>query len=458
MSQVAPTGQVAQLSIARELSVQVLVIGAGPAGVAAAIAAARRGCQTLLVERHGAAGGAMALGLNLTPVGFEPFKYWTTATDPAGWAVQGIARQLYDRMIDQRAVVKPVWDAETCKWQLDQMLTAAGVQVLFHASCVDAVMQGDRVTGAIVATRAGLWRVQAAVCIDCSGDGELFAKTGAAFEMGRPDDGRPQPMAMVAMVGGLNLPLRPDASMAEWMAHSKALVAPVLEAAWQSGRIAPTFAGILFPRVVRGGVLPGHAWARWLPQWADPTDPEAVAHAEIAARETLQHIVDILRAEVPGCENVAVLQTSAEVWSRGSRRLIGQEQLHHDDIAANRRQAGGIAHGCGFLEVHSATPGDPRPEKGFAWQSPASLIAAEVDYDISYGCLLPQSVDGLLVAGRCLSATHLAQSSARMQITCMATGEAAGAAAALAVRDCVAAAAVSVPLLRADLVAGGAKI
>lgn len=440
------------------LQCDVLVVGGGPAGVMAAIAAARRGHRVLLVERYGAAGGAMTLGMNLTPCGFEAFHLWTTPTDPASWLVQGLPRQLHDRMARLDAIRKPVWDPETCKWQLDEMLAEAGVRLLYHAVCVEALRDGDRVTGAVLATRAGLWRVQCRVAIDASGDGVLLAAAGAAFDVGRESDGKPQPSCLGVMLGGLDLGLDPGASYGQWMAQTKARVAPHLEAAWQSGRIPPVFAGIWFPRVVRGGVLPDQAWSRLVPQWLDPNDPHAASQAETQARQILHQVVDFLRAEVPGFQRAVVLQTSLAVWPRESRRLRGVTRLEVEDVRENRRSDQGIAHGTGFLEAHAATPGDPRPEQGVAWNSAESLIDRDVDYDIPYGCLVPERIDGLLAAGRCLSSSHLAQSSARMQITCMAMGEAAGTAAALGIERSWQPREVPVDLLRTELVRAGARV
>ncbi len=400
----------------------------------------------------------MTQGLNLTPVGFEPFKYWAQNRDPEGFAVQGIARELFDAMVRLQAVLKPVWDAETCKYLLDRMISAAGVQVLYHAMCLDVIMQGDRVTGALLATRAGLWRVQAQRVIDCSGDGEVFAKAGAAFDIGRESDGRPQPMALVAMLGGLDLPVGRSDAFGAWMASTRDLVAPRLDAAWLAGKIPPVFAGIFFPRVVRGGILGDQAWSRLVPIWADPTDPIAVSEAQVTARENLFNIVEFLRNEVPGFARAAVLQTSTEAWARESRRLRGLARLSEEDVRENRRQDSSIGHGCGFLEAHSATPGDPRAEQGYEWIRQTSLADADVQYDIAYGCLVPERIEGLLVAGRCLSATHMAQSSARMQITCMAMGQAAGTAAALGIANGWMPAEVPIRPLQDDLRHQGAKL
>jgi len=437
---------------------EVLVIGGGPAGIAASIAAARRGAKVLLVERFGSAGGTFSQGLALTPVGFEPFKYWTTETDPEGWAVQGIARELHDRLVAEEAVCKPVWDVETYKWVADRMLVEAGVDVLFHARFADVIRDGDRVTGAILATKRGLERVRADVTIDCSGDGDVFAAAGCAFDMGRPEDGRPQPATLASIFANVRMPYTPEMSYAEMMAVSQTHIGPLLREGVLSGELPAIFVGIFFPRVVRGRVLRDQLWCRLVQYWGDPTDPRALSRGEIASREAIFAVHDYLRRKVAGFEASALVQTSTQTWPREARRLQGLSTLHEDDVRSNARFDDGIAHGTCFLEVHSATPGDPNAEKGFAWDLEASLYYKDIDYDIRYGCLLPADVGGLLVAGRNISATHLAQSSSRMQITCMALGEAAGTAASLAVRDAVDARELDLAVLREALRARGARV
>ncbi len=436
----------------------VLVIGAGPAGVAAAISASRAGARTLLVERYGAAGGAFSMGLALTPVGYEPFKYWATSTDPDGWAVQGIARELFDRMVAEDAVCKPVWDVETCKWVMDRLLVDAGVDILFHCRFIDVVRSGARVTGAALATKRGRLEVAAKVTIDCSGDGDVFDAAGCAFDVGREEDGKPQPMLLASIFGNVHLPYTPEMTYPEMMGWSQQNVSPLLDAAWQRGDIPPVMLGIMFPRVVRGGILRDQVWCRLVQHWCDPTDPRAISWAEIETRDGLRKVHDWMRANVPGFENSALLQTSAQTWPREARRLRGVYTLTEDDVRADRKSDLGIAKGTCFLEAHSATPGDPRQEKGLDWKSRESLIWKDVDYDIPYGALVPVDADGILVAGRCISATHIAQSSARMQATSMALGEAAGLAAVLCADQDVAPRDLDVAALRNRLRGQGARV
>ncbi len=414
-----------------ECAWDVVVIGAGPAGVGAALAAAETGATTLLVERYGAPGGCMALGLALTPVGFESFNRWTTPTDPDGWKVQGVARKLHDRCEALGGVVKPVWDPEVYKWVVDQMLGEAGVRVLYHATAVDTHMEGDRVVGVTLAAREGLIRVDASIVVDCSGDGDVLVRAGAKFELGRPDDGLLQPMALAGIFGGLSLGGVAGTPYPQLMEYSMKHVAAPLQAAVDAGEVAPVMSGYWFPRVVRGRVLLDQAWTRLALLWGDPTQSDVLSAGEIEARRVLHQVHGWLRENVRGFERSYVSHVSAQVWPRESRRLVGVETVDEAAVRGNVRRDDGIAKGTCFLEVRSPIPGSTGAEEGLEWDEDASLFDADVEYDIPYGALLPAGVDGLLVAGRCQSSTHVAHGSTRMQITVMACGEAAGTAAAL---------------------------
>jgi hypothetical protein len=436
----------------------VIVAGAGPAGVAAAVAAGRQGAKTLLVERYGCAGGAMTLGLALTPVGFEPFKYWCDDTDPEKWKVQGIPRDVYDRCMAMDGVVKPVWDPEVFKIVIDRMLQEAGVKILFHAMAVDTLMEGDRVVGLVLAAREGLVKVEAPVVVDCTGDGDVFAKAGAAFDFGRAGDNRPQPMAVSCIFGGVDLGLSPEMPYALMMASTMASVTEPVAAAVESGALPPILTGYWFPRVVRGRVLLDQMWTRLVQAWGDPNVTTVMSDAELSGRDTVHRVHDWLKENVPGFGRSYLSHMSWQMWPRESRRLRGLQKVTAQHVRDNKLRDDGIGKGTCFFEVRNATPGEIGAEDGLDWDQVDSLFFADIEYDIPYGALVPQKVDGLLVAGRCMSVTHIAQGSSRMQITSMATGEAAGTAAALAAAGKMQPREVPIETLRETLRKGGAIV
>ncbi|MSP90616.1 MAG: FAD-dependent oxidoreductase [Myxococcales bacterium] len=440
-----------------DIRCDVLVVGAGPAGFGAALAARRNGCDVVLAERLARVGGTLTHGLALTPVGYEPFRHWLAATDPAGWLVQGIARELHDRLLRAGGVCKPVWDPEMYAWLVETMLAEAGVRLLLHAGCVDAVHEGDRVVGAVLALRSGLTTVRADICIDASGDGDLFARAGCAFEVGREADARPQPMTTASVFGNLRLDWGGATTYADMMAWGRDELAIRLTEGRAKGELPPIFVGNLFPYFAGGRIVRSQVWCRMVQSWRNPLDADDATLAEVEGRAQLQTIVAWMRTHLPGFEDAALIQSSM-AWPRESRRLRGVATLRETDVAGNVRRDDGIARGACFLEVHSATPGDPEAERGYAWSAAKARFSEDVDYDIAYGCLVPERIDGLLVAGRCLSATHIAHGSARMQATAMALGQAAGTAAALAQQGRVEPRAVDVARLRDRLRHVGARV
>ena len=435
----------------------VVVVGAGPAGVGAAVAAAREGARTLLVERLSCAGGGMSVGMALTPVGFESFVHWAEDTDPDTWKVQGVARRLFDRCNALGAVRKPVWDPEVCRWQLDELLAEAGVSVLFHAACIDVLRDGDRVSGVVLAAREGLVEVAAGLVIDCSGDGDVIVQAGAAFDFGRDEDHLPQPMALSAIFGGVQLPYPPDLPYLHMMGMSWPLISEAMDAASKAGELPPIMAGFWFPRVVQGRVLLDQLWTRLVPIWGDPTSSSDLSAGEVRARAILHEVHAWLKANNPAFSGSYVSHASP-VWARESRRLKGLATLEEADIASDRRRDDGIAKGTCFLELRNPVPGQVGAEPGFEWDGQRCLYGKDIEYDIPYGSLVPEAVDGLLVAGRCMSVSHVAQGSTRMQITSMACGEAAGVAAAMATEQGRQPRDLEVASLRARLRRAGAVV
>lgn len=428
---------------AREIPVEgeydVIVVGGGPAGVGAAIAAARNGAQTLLMERFGALGGMATTGL---------LQGWLYLTVSGGGerTVAGILQELIDRgqaggwCRDSGSVA--VFNAEALKRELDILAAEAGVDVLFHAFAADAVSEDGRVAGVVAATKQGPWAFLGRVTIDCTGDGDIAAWAGADYEMGRPLDGLCQPVTLMAFVAGLDMERvadyrRQDPRMKNMLAR-----------AVQAGDMDP------FETVMHGiqpdPLLPGYAYLNDTAiRRVDATNPRDMTRAEVEGRKQAHQLVQVFRKYLPGGEDAVLVATAATVGVRESRRIMGDYVLDVHDVLNCRKFADGIARNAFMIDVHD-------PEGGGNWNS--RFLPRGGWHHIPYRCLLPRGLENILVAGRCVSATHEALASIRVMAQCIAMGQAAGTAAALACAAGVSPRQVDVAELQDTLRAQGAIV
>lgn len=386
----------------------VAVVGGGSAGCAAAIAAARSGARTLLIEAAGFLGGTGAAVLD-TFYGFY-------APGRADRVVGGIGWELCERLFRwEQAFERPntygagtgvTYEPEALKLAWDELTDEAGVRTLLHATVSQVVMDGDRITEVVAETKAGSARIAAAVFVDASGDAELAWRAGAALE--RPDgDQRVQPLTATFRLGNVDLDATP----------TKELHRLMREAAGEFD--LPRTEGSAHRTVLPGVVHTNMTRVSDV----NPLDPWQLSAAEREGRRQVREYARFLKAKVPGYADSYLLSVSTRIGVRESRRLIGQYVLTRDDVLSGRRFPDEIAQ-CGApIEDHAA--GSSTIWKYVGGEPTGST------YGIPYRCLLPVGIDGLLVAGRCLSATHDAHASVRSMAQCMATGQAAGAAAAL---------------------------
>jgi glycine/D-amino acid oxidase-like deaminating enzyme len=404
--------------------VDVLVIGGGPAGVGAAISAARAGQRVLLAEHYGFLGGAHAsgeigtfCGLYGTITGYDlpsfigrgincdllaALRGVTTGTRPQA-ATTGPQRW-YNTYIE---VYDPFW-LRLC---LDRLVAAAGVEVLLHATALDAITSGDRVEGALFATKAGIVAVRATVVIDASGDADLVARAGGGFRMGE-DGTLMHPSMMFRMFGVDTQRLRyiSWAQIAELMRENGERYGLNR---FYPGVFLGTREGEVLLNVTKitqqgGGDL-------------NPLDPWQRSWAEQQGREQCALYEQFFREQVPGFERARINVTAAAVAVRETRLIEGEYRLRGDDVFSGRKFADGIAYSAWPMEKMEGTTAQLR------WIDDGLL------YEVPYRCLIPQKLDGILVAGRCLSAERAAHASARTWAICMDMGEAAGLAAAQAV-------------------------
>ena len=416
----------------------VVVLGGGPAGIAAATSAARGGCATLLVERYGFLGG---MG---TAAGVTNFcGLHANVHGEIRRVVHGVADDLLERIARQGGLREPhtffedriaaqAYDNAAYKIAADGLLASSGAKLLFHALAV-----GFLENSLLIETKSGRGAIRARVFIDCSGDGDLAAWAGAPFEKG---DGRGNMLYPSTMfrVNGV------DAKRAGRLWER------IGELMAQSGRRFPRKGAIVRPQP--------HdiEWRVNVTQLANPdgtaidgTSAEQLTRGELEGRRQAAEFFDFLRATAPGFENAYILDIAPQIGIRETRRVTGEYQLDESDVL-----------GCASFEDTIGVNGWPVEEhvRGeVLWRLPEIPQSRGFNH-LPYRMLLPLGVDNLLVAGRCASMTHAGQSAARVSGACFVMGQAAGTAAALALKSGKRCRDLSVAELQAVLARDGAYL
>ncbi|MGH3749748.1 MAG: FAD-dependent oxidoreductase, partial [Micromonosporaceae bacterium] len=336
------------------------------------------------------------------------------------------------------------FEPEAVKLVAEQMCLEAGVELLFHTFAVDVRIEGGAVTGVVCASKGGLALQPASVVVDCSADADVAAAAGAPFEHGRESDGLTQPMTTFFRVRGVD-----DESVTNYVQDHPEDFRPyasIVARAREQGRFPAPRRGIGLYQTLRPGVWRINT-TRILGR--DGTDPRDLTAAETQGREQVHQLVRFFREELPGFENCELLDTAATIGVRETRRIVGEHVLSLDDLQQARHFHDVIAL-CGYpVDIH-----DPTGAGGGVDDSYRTANA----YEIPYRSLVPRGVEQLLVAGRCLSATHEALAAVRVMPPAFGTGHAAGVAAALAVRDGVAPRKVPIDELQRFLIAQNAYL
>jgi len=442
----------------------VLVVGGGPAGLAAAIASGRNGARTALVERYGFLGGSATASL----VG--PFMT-SFSGDGRTQIVRGVFDEVVRRMEDLGGAIHPSkveagspyaayqtfghahvtpFDSETLKVVAADMVLSAGVTLYLHTSFVDPMMDTTSLTGAVVHSKSGLQGLAARVVVDCSGDGDVAFRAGAPMMHGRTGDGLMQPMTMFFKVSQVNQAKVDEYVRADPEANAWRLFGALVDEARSRGEF-PIERDKLNLFLQPGG----RDWRVNVSRVSgvDGTRVEDLTRAEVEGRKQVRDLMTFFRRYLPGFEDAVLLETAAQIGIRETRRITGEYVLATDDLKYGRHFPDVVALGGYPIDIHPPTGGGG----GLAEARRLGLTTANA-YEIPYRALVPRGVEQLLVAGRCLSATHEAAGATRVMSTSMAVGQAAGTAAALSAKAAVAPRRMDVRALQATLTAQGAVL
>lgn len=429
----------------------VLVVGGGASGVAAAVTAARQGLDVTLVERYGFCGGGAVAGHSGTVCGL----YEATddrAAQPAQ-VVFGFADEFVRRLEALGGLGEPVpygktWtrvhDPLVWREAADAFLTEAGVRIVYHAVATGAHLDGgERVEGLTVWTKQGRLDARAAVVIDASGDADVVAMAGLPSFIG--DEGRVQNPTMIFRLGGVDTErflavYGRDTIMPE-------RVSDMIRAKHNAGDYALPRSKIWLFTTTRPGELLCNC-TRVI--GADGRELNTLftrdfTEAEIEGRRQMREYARFFRDHLEGCEASYVNDTGVQVGVRQTRQMAGVDRLMNADVTAGRKRSDGVALSPWPIELHAGSK--PKVE----W------LLNDV-YEVPYGCFVPERGEGLLAAGRCLSAEHEAVASARVTAQCFAYGHAIGHAASIAVRNRVAPRAIDGADLRLVLNRDGARL
>lgn len=414
--------------------VEVLVLGAGPAGFSAAICASREGASVLLLEQGGDVGGVATAGL---------MSHWTGNTE-GGFYEEILSRSSEAKEEEagkhsfngsKRQIINP----ERLKTVLLDMLEEAGVELRLYTLACDAIVENGAIVGVVVESKAGREAIMAKVVIDATGDGDIAAKAGAPYWKGRESDGKMQPMTIMFKVAGV------DTDHAVFPGgFEETFEVPAGDLQTLGHRHLPQPSGhVLLYRTTLPGVVTCNMTNC---VDVDGTDPKDLTKATLECRRQMDGIADFLREYVPGFENCYIISSASAIGVRETRHFKGESTITEEDIAAARVFPDWAVTRASFnFDVHCLTG------SGLDKTGAQKEFKQQAGYTIPYGCFVPMGVENLMLAGRDICGTHMAHSNYRVMPICANMGQSVGVAAAICAKDGIAPRKLDVKRLQARL-------
>lgn len=391
----------------------VIVAGGGPAGIAAALTAARSGAKTALLEVHGQLGGVWTSGA----------LAWIIDAKDKGGVMRELIAEL-EKKGGRTGVGEGdfAYDVEVMKLVLEEKLAEAGVEIRLHTRVVSVSKRSDRMVGGLITeSKSGREAWLGKMFVDATGDGDLAALAGCGFDLGRPENGECQPMTLMAILTGIR-GKDVDAFLVNGSGgHAQAWRR--LREAVEAGGHAPSYRSPALFRIHEDlfALMVNHEYG------VSALDAGDITRSTIHARKDVFAAVAALKKNGGIWENVRIAATGAQIGVREGRRIHGRYRVTVEDLFNGKRHADAVCSATFSIDVHST---NPKQSKDFASEN-----RAVKPYDIPLGSVIARDVDNLLLAGRCISGDFLAHSSYRVTGNAVALGEGAGLAAARSVGE-----------------------
>jgi hypothetical protein len=443
-------------------SADVLVAGGGPAGLAAALAAAREGASTLLVERYGFLGGAATVNF---------VSKWSQHRQ----VLYGVAAEIADKLVQRRAAVSGRvinFDPEEYKKLAFDLVHEAGIKLLLHSWAVAPILEDGCLRGIFVENKSGRQALLAKTTIDCTGDADVAHMAGVPTHKGQESNGKMSPMVLLFHMGGINFKpmveyarahpdqFSPDPNrQVNDIEHGVLRMWGFFDLVEQASRRGELPAGAHSMELEGVDVERGICYVNAAEVFdVDGTSGWDVTKAEVAARNQIPALAAFVRKYIPGCERAVVLDSAPAIGVRETRHIHGRYTLTEQDCVSRRVFEDRVVR----ISTHLASPGwamhSPDGKEGSKDDPYRNKIAEERICFVPYRSMLPVKPEGLLVAGRSISENHNVDAWTRPQVWCMGMGQAAGTAAALAAAGGVNASEVDMKRLQERLRAQGAPL